>query len=63
MVRSMSVETHVLSEFESDFLEDGVIAWCSCGWSSPRKADQESASDAWDDHCDQVFMEATEETR
>ena len=60
MGAKVSVDVHELAEFESDFLEDGVIAWCSCGWASDRKADQESASDAWDNHCEQVFMKASE---
>lgn len=25
---------HRLAEFESDFLQDGVFAVCSCGWKS-----------------------------
>lgn len=36
-------------------------AWCSCGWEGPNfEADQHGkAVDAWDDHCERVFMEAT----
>ena len=30
---------HRLIEFESDFLEEGSVAVCSCGWKSSRSRD------------------------
>lgn len=32
----MSEPKHLLVEYEEDFLEDGTVAVCSCGWRSPR---------------------------
>lgn len=36
-----------------------VWAECSCGWTSEAFRDSEAAVDAWENHCDVVFMEAT----
>jgi hypothetical protein len=47
-------------EYESDFLEGGLRAACSCGWSAREvREDLMEAHEDWDNHCDQVFMEAT----
>lgn len=32
---------------------------CSCGWDKDDLADENAALDAWENHCDVVFMEAT----
>ena len=55
----MPTETHDLFLDRND--EDGGIqSWCSCEW-SPRRgfATEVEAVEAWDNHCDQVFMAAT----
>jgi len=54
----MTIDTHDLT-IEADFLVDGYTPWCSCGWSGRREESSERAIDAWENHCDQVFMEAT----
>lgn len=43
----------------NDFLRDDIDAGCSCGWEQDGLADEEAAVDAWENHCDVVFMEAT----
>lgn len=54
----MTIETHDLT-IEQDWLVDGHTAHCSCGWSGRREESAERAVDAWENHCDIVFMEAT----
>ena len=52
---------HVLC-YVRDFLLDGIVAGCSCGWEGHLRFDymeQVDAADEWGDHCDSVFMEAT----
>ena len=45
----------------TEFGPDGCDAVCSCGWEADRPYDEtEDAVEAWDLHCDAVFMEATE---
>lgn len=51
--------THVMV-IGQDFLTDVWEVGCSCGWEAPVFFDTETdATDAWGDHCDVVFMEAT----
>lgn len=51
------IETHDL-HIESE--ADGHLATCSCGWEARRVCElKEVATEAWEDHCEQVFMEAT----
>ena len=54
----VSTEHHDL-EIVTDFLGGRYIAECSCGWASGPKANTSLAQYAWDNHCDQVFYEAT----
>lgn len=55
----MPTEVHDF-EYMQDFLRDGIRAGCSCGWESRNWSDDLiGAHDEWDNHCDQVFMEAT----
>ena len=56
----MSVETHDL-ELISDFIEGGYTPVCSCGWEGKRHGALDDAHEEWTDHCDVVFMEATDE--
>lgn len=44
---------------ERSFLRDTVDAGCSCGWEACEFEDIDAAEDAWTNHCDVVFMEAT----
>lgn len=45
-------------------MDDGYEVACSCGWDHPDNFDDvEAAEDAWDNHCDVVFMEATADDR
>jgi hypothetical protein len=53
----MSVEEH---EFWHDVPIHGPIqAHCSCGWTCDAEDDFD-ALDRWENHCDVVFMEATD---
>lgn len=54
----MPTETHDFM-YEQSFLSDDVTPWCSCGWSGAECPDKDAAVDAWENHCEQVFMEAT----
>lgn len=54
----MPREDHDL-ELGQDFDSDKWIAVCSCGRWERECPTQAEAVDAWTDHCDQVFMEAT----
>lgn len=47
-------------ELVSDFTEDGYTPQCSCGWEGKRWDLMVDAGDEWENHCDAVFMEATE---
>lgn len=49
---------HVL-QLQRGFLEDGVLACCSCGWDGDQHDNDEDAIEEWENHCDVVFMEAT----
>lgn len=54
---------HILMLGES-FLDDQISTSCTCGWE--HSGDLESREDAveqWENHCDVVFMEATEHNR
>ena len=52
-------ETHDFIASES-FLSYGIEPTCSCGWEAHRSVDTlEEAHEIWDNHCDQVIMEAT----
>ena len=42
-----------------DFLSGEHEVECSCGWAAGAFKDEASADEAWDNHCDVVFMEAT----
>jgi hypothetical protein len=35
---------HQLTAYEEDFLEDGIIAVCACGWTSRRCSNREHAN-------------------
>lgn len=51
---------HVLF-YVRDFLSPGYRAECSCGWLGREEHDTEGvAADEWGNHCDVVFMEATQ---
>lgn len=56
----MTIENH---DLEVDFNMDNPDQWtavCSCGrWSSGPLESKEAAEDAWENHCDRIFMEAT----
>lgn len=54
----MTTEHHDLA-LTSDFLIGGYTANCSCGWESKQQATMTKARNEWENHCDQVFMEAT----
>ena len=54
----MSVEEHIF-EYQESFLGDGAMALCSCGRFEKDCVDLESAQEAWENHCDAVFYEAT----
>lgn len=54
----MTTEQHDF-EYEQDFLEDGFIPWCSCGWSGKARPTIEECQDEWENHCDTVFYDAT----
>ena len=41
-----SIPGHALIAYEEDFLEDGVIALCACGWKSERTVNAADASAA-----------------
>lgn len=43
----------------STFLTSGYNAICSCGWEGPNVPTSMDAIETWDDHCDNVFFEAT----
>lgn len=47
----------------SDFLNGEFTSECSCGWAWDFAGSQQDATDAWDNHCDVVFMESTQEMR
>lgn len=42
------------------FLSDNYTADCSCGWNGHPHDDEADAVDEWENHCDAVFMEATD---
>lgn len=53
----MPVEDHL---FEYEQHMDGEhIPWCSCGWFGWMVDDIEKAIESWENHCEQVFYEAT----
>ena len=55
----MYVGEHV-AVLGQDFASGAWTAECSCGWEHREEcADEAEAIDAWDNHCDVVFMEAT----
>jgi len=37
----------------------GMVPWCSCGWQGGESDSEEAAIEAWENHCDVAFMEAT----
>lgn len=43
-------EQHELTQYESDFLEPGYKAVCSCGWESRSVPSMEEASSLHTDH-------------
>ena len=46
--------------YTQTFLEEGFGAACDCGWEHPIEFGSiEEAQEAWENHCDAVFMEAT----
>jgi hypothetical protein len=54
-------EEHVFMFGTALFYEDGscVIPECSCGWEGRPVDDAEDAQEAWENHCEMVFMEVT----
>jgi len=54
----MGLYAHVLS-IESGFIEGGYTPHCDCGWVGLLADTSEEAIEEWGDHCDAVFMEAT----
>lgn len=53
-------DEHTL-ELGQDFDGDDWIAVCACGrWESKPCAAEMDAVDAWENHCDVVFMKATQ---
>jgi hypothetical protein len=55
----MTVEHHDF-EYIRGFVDDLLIASCSCGWYAKESADSlTEAQEHWEDHCEVVFMEAT----
>jgi hypothetical protein len=55
----MSVVEHemIIGQNVTDTL---ITVECTCGWEALHPfVDAEEAADAWDNHCDVVFMEAT----
>lgn len=54
----MSVTQHD-AEIQSDFIEGGYTAHCSCGWGGERCETMAEAMEEWEDHCEVVFIEAT----
>lgn len=56
----MSAETHDF-EYQESFFDAQVVACCSCGWQARLESDDiYDARDEWDNHCEQVFIQATE---
>lgn len=48
-------------EYTQSFLSDGYRAGCSCGWESRSEAQSvDLALDDWDNHCEDIFIAATE---
>lgn len=45
---------HVLNAFEEDFIEDGVVACCECGWRSPKHVTEGNAIEAHAKHAEQA---------
>lgn len=52
----MSVIEHELTELG---VATGIYGQCSCGWESDVFNTAGEVYDAWQDHCDVAFMEAT----
>lgn len=46
-----------------DFIDGTWTAGCSCGWESDERNAEADAIDDWENHCDVVFMEATDADR
>lgn len=58
----MTIEHHDFLIGSSFFhADDGrdIVPECSCGWEGERQDSAERAQEAWEDHCEVVFMEAT----
>jgi hypothetical protein len=57
----MTIENHDFSYGENFFADEpyGILPECSCGWEGRGVATILDAQDAWENHCDAVFMEAT----
>ncbi len=49
-------------EYDLDCGQDGWQVECDCGWERGLLASMEDAVEAWVNHCDVAFMEATERT-
>lgn len=39
---------------------DTITPTCSCGWAGNDHTTEDAAVDDWENHCDVVFMEATQ---
>ena len=58
----MATSEHVAG-YEQDFASGDFTAFCSCGWESHSREKFHTSAEAlneWENHCDNVFMEATE---
>lgn len=55
----MSKEVHEL-EIQQEFFDDGYCAECSCGWHLDDFETMAEAREAWENHCDDVFIKSTE---
>lgn len=53
---------HKFTHYESDFLEPGYKAVCSCGWESRNMPTMSIASPEWDLHLKQVSAPPAKES-
>lgn len=55
------MSAHVLKVFGSEFLEEGVIALCDCGWRSRRHITEGNAIEEHLKHREQALMKPVTE--
>ena len=55
-------EDHVYSPWHDWFVDAPyvVVPQCSCGWEGRNMPSGGDALESWENHCEQVFMAATE---